>query len=222
MKVSPAAIQPAATAALAVVAVVVAARRPRLRGMLLVAAAALLGRTVARRARGHWHARDTRTALGGARGSHVRSSVTIGRGRDEVHAFWSDLHRLSAALPRQVRVEPLGNGRSRWTLGDGRAVSAAWTAEVIAEEPGRRLAWRTVDDASVVSAGSVQFTDAPGGQGTEVHLHMQYSPPLGHLGSGLATVLGHGAERTVRESLHAIKRYLELGRHVALAAPPTH
>ena len=56
------------------------------------------------------------------------------------------------------------------------------------------------------------------GQGTEVRVHLQYSPPLGKLGAGLATLAGHRPSRLVTQALAEVKRYLELGRPVVLAS----
>jgi uncharacterized membrane protein len=95
---------------------------------------------------------------------------------------------------------------------------ATWTAEIINEEAEKVIGWRTTEDADIVSAGSVQFREAPGGQGTEVRVHMQYSPPFGRIGAGIATLFRRGADQVVQQCLRDIKRYLELGRSVTLRA----
>jgi uncharacterized membrane protein len=100
-------------------------------------------------------------------------------------------------------------------------VLATWTAEIINDVPERVIAWRTVGESDIVSAGSVQFKEAPGGQGTELSVHMQYSPPFGRLGAGLAGLFGRGADQVVTQCLRDIKRYLELGRQVTLRANAT-
>ena len=73
-----------------------------------------------------------------------------------------------------------------------------------------------LDRMNVVSAGSVNFMQAPGNQGTEVRVHLQYAPPLGRVGSAAATLSGHPPSLLVREALRDIKRYLEIGHSVVL------
>jgi uncharacterized membrane protein len=47
---------------------------------------------------------------------------------------------------------------------------------------------------------------------------MQYSPPFGRIGAGIATLFRRGADQVVQQCLRDIKRYLELGRSVTLRA----
>ncbi|MCC7124691.1 MAG: hypothetical protein IT178_19300, partial [Acidobacteria bacterium] len=119
-----------------------------------------------------------------------------------------------------VTVERRGEYESHWQLRTrtGGPVVAEWTAELINDVSGKVLGWRTTSEADIVSAGSVTFRPAPAGDFTEVHVHLQYSAPLGWLGTAAATVGGHNPGMLVREALRDIKRYLELGRRVTLTA----
>jgi uncharacterized membrane protein len=208
-------------------ALALAAELPRARGPL----AALSGALMFRGATGYCPAyaaagkpartTSTRQALAGARGAHLRAATTIAQPVETVYAFWRNLDHLSMALPAAIAIERLDDRRSRWSLTPARGsvpTIATWTAEIINDESEKVIGWRTVDDSDIVSAGSVQFRDAPAGQGTEVLVHMQYSPPFGRVGAGLAGVFGHGADQVVSQCLRDIKRYLELGRHVTLRA----
>src|ERR1044071_7666157 len=58
---------------------------------------------------------DTRTALGGSRGVHVESAVTIYRPAIEVYSYWRQFENLPRFMSHLERVEELANGRSRWT-----------------------------------------------------------------------------------------------------------
>lgn len=163
---------------------------------------------------------DTAERLGGARGRHIREHLTINQPVEVVERFWRELARMADATRGRVTVEALGDGRSRWHVRgtpDG-PILAEWTAEVINDVPGKVIGWRTLSKADVVSAGSVTFRPAPGDQGTEVHVHLQYAAPLGWFGTAAATLRGHAPSVLARETLRDIKRYLDLGRSVTLTA----
>lgn len=215
-------------------ALALAAELPRARGALAAISGALMARGVTgycpayaaagMPARALPTSSSTRRALGGSSGAHLRAATTIAQPVETVYAFWRNLDHLSMALPSSITIERLDDRRSRWVLAPAKGSTpalAAWTAEIINEVPERVIAWRTVGESDIVSAGSVQFKEAPGGQGTELSVHMQYSPPFGRLGAGLAGLFGRGADRVVTQCLRDIKRYLELGRQVTLRANAT-
>jgi uncharacterized membrane protein len=153
---------------------------------------------------------STRRRLSGPRGTHVKVHTRIGRPPAAVYAFWRRLDQLALALPDTLRVQPLDEVHSQWTVLAANGMTlATWTAECINDLPERLIAWRTSDDSAVVSAGSVQFEAAPAGRGTDVRVHLQFAPPLGRLGAGLATLSGHDASRLVQDGLDAVKRHLE-------------
>jgi uncharacterized membrane protein len=163
-------------------------------------------------------ATSTAASLSGTRGQHIREQITIAQPIESVFAFWRTLSAISTATRDRIAVEVIDDRRSRWRI---RMRSEAvplveWTAELINEVPGKVLGWRTTSHADVVSAGSVNFVEAPGNRGTEVRVHLQYAPPMGRLGAAAAFVSGHAPATLVREALRDIKRYLEIGHSVVL------
>lgn len=161
---------------------------------------------------------STRSHLAGARGQHIRENITIAQPVETVFAFWRNLASIGTATRDRISVEAIDDLRTRWRV---RARPDApplveWTAELINEVPEKVLGWRTTTDADVVSAGSVNFMQAPGNQGTEVRVHLQYAPPLGRVGAAAAALSGHAPAALVREALRDIKRYLEIGHSVVL------
>ena len=197
---------------------------PRRRWLAASAGTALLVRAVSgycpvTQALGRDDVASARRQLGGSRGSHVRVQTTIGQPPAAVYGFWRDPEQLAQALPDTLRVRRIDDVQSHWTLlTSGGHTLATWTANLINDVPDRLLAWQTTGNSAVVSAGSVAFTPAPGDQGTEVRVHLQFAPPLGRIGAGLATVSGHDATAVTRRGVDGIKRFLELGRAVRLAA----
>ena len=168
-----------------------------------------------------WHARldgDTRAALGGGRGIFVRQGVTVRANPEEVYRFWRDLSNLPRFLAHVRHVEDLSATRSRWTVRAPLGQSVSWEAEIINDLPGQVIGWQSCPGAPVATAGSVRFREAPGARGTEVVVTLQYAPPGGKLGAGLAALFGHAPELTIREDLRRLKQLLEAGE-VAVATP---
>jgi uncharacterized membrane protein len=165
-------------------------------------------------------ATSTQAYLSGARGQHIREQITIAQPLDTVFAFWRQLASIGAATRGKITVQVIDDSRSRWEIRTrpDSAPLVEWTAELINEVTEQVLGWRTTGEADVVSAGSVNFMQAPGNQGTEVRVHLQYAPPLGRVGSAAATLSGHRPSVLVREALRDIKRYLEIGHSVVLTA----
>jgi uncharacterized membrane protein len=151
--------------------------------------------------------------LAGGRGLHVERTVTVRRPADEVYHAWRDLARLPRLVPElDLRVTPAGPGRTRWAASGPAGVRVNWEAELTADEPDRLLAWRSVRAADVDIAGSVRFSPAPGGRGTEVKVILAYAPPGGKAGAAAAAALfGKGGDRMVREALRRFKQLLETG-----------
>ncbi len=164
---------------------------------------------------------DTRLALGGPRGVHVREAVTIQQSPSAVYSYWRDLSNLSRFMAHVDRVEVLSDTRSRWHV-SGPFGPVQWDAEIINDVPGELIGWRSQRGATVASAGSVRFEETKDGRGTEVSVTLQYAPPAGRLGARLSSWLRHDPAKLVRDDLCRLKAALEAGRKPAPASvsPP--
>jgi uncharacterized membrane protein len=160
--------------------------------------------------------------LAAGRGLHVERTMTVRRPPQEVYRAWRDLAQLPRLLPDHlVSVTPSDPGRSRWVVSGPAGVQVTWEAELTADEPGRLMAWRSSPGSNVDVAGSVRFSAAPAGRGTEVKVILAYSPPGGKAGAAAAALLGQGGDRLVREALRRFKQLMEAGE-VAVAIPDPH
>jgi uncharacterized membrane protein len=154
---------------------------------------------------------DTRAALGGSRGVNVLESVTINRPIELLYRFWRNLENLPQFMRHLESVEKVTDTISHWRAKGPAGIVVEWDAEIFNEIPNKLIAWRSLEGADVVSAGSVNFDPAPGGQGTRVTAHLQYSPPGGKVGAAVARLLGSDAETEIREDLRRFKQLLEAG-----------
>jgi uncharacterized membrane protein len=159
---------------------------------------------------------DTRAALRGARGVNVLESVTIDRPIEQLYRFWRNLENLPQFMRHLESVEKATDTISHWRAYGPAGTVVEWDAEIFNEIPNKLIAWRSLEGADVVSAGSVNFDPSHRG-GTRVTVHLQYSPPGGKVGAAIARFLGADAETEIREDLHRFKQLLESGQVPARA-----
>jgi uncharacterized membrane protein len=156
-------------------------------------------------------ATETTRALSGSRGVRVHTGVTIDRPLAEVYAFFRDLENLPRFMTHLASVRTIDERQSHWVVRAPAGGTVEWDAEIIHEEPNKVIGWRSIGDADVVNAGSVNFDRAPGDRGTEVRVSLQYQPPAGKLGAAVAALFGEEPSRQVREDLRRLKELLEAG-----------
>ena len=154
---------------------------------------------------------NTRTALSGDRGIHLREVVRIEKPISEVYAFWRELENLPRVLTHLEQVTELGNGRSHWIARGPADLGVEWDAEIINEVENKVIGWRALPESDVVTAGSVNFKPVRDGRATEIVVHLQYEPPAGRAGAFLARVFGREPSQTIREDLRRLKQVLEAG-----------
>jgi uncharacterized membrane protein len=86
-----------------------------------------------------------------------------------------------------------------------------WDAAVTREEPGRLIEWATEPGAQVKNHGRVEFRDAPGDRGTELHATLVYEPPAGALGKLVAELFAVEPGMQAKRDLRRLKMLLETG-----------
>jgi uncharacterized membrane protein len=203
----------------------VGARVPQLRtisravGLALVARGATGYDPVVAMTRSEQSFEDTRAALSGPSGFHVRDAVTIRRPRAELYRMWRELKDLPTLLPHVRRIDRLSDARSQWTATSETGVPITWEAELVNEIENETIAWRSAGSRVVAHAGSVRFRDVP--MGTEVLVHLQYQPVAGTLGWLAARLLGHNPRAQVREDLRRMKQQLETGEIPTVDGQPS-
>jgi uncharacterized membrane protein len=167
---------------------------------------------------GHWpsasrsaHHGDTRAALSGSRGIHVRESVRIERPLAEVYRFWRQVENLPRFMTHLKSVTQLSDGRWRWVAEGPGNVAVEWDAEIINEVENKVIGWRSLPGSDVATAGSVNFESVRGGRSTQISVHLQYAAPGGRLGALVASIAGREPSQTIREDLRRLKQLLEAG-----------
>jgi uncharacterized membrane protein len=141
-------------------------------------------------------------------GIRVDELVVINRPRAEVYRFWRRLENLARFMENVERIREIDATTSHWVVKGPAGRRTEWDAVIHNEIPDELLAWRTLPGAEVDHAGSVTFSDAPGG-GTEVMVELQYNPPAGTLGAAFAALFGKEPGMEIEKDLRRLKRLLE-------------
>lgn len=140
--------------------------------------------------------------------------TTVDRPRQDVYEAWRRFEEFPAFMRHLAEVRSTGD-RSHWVAPlPGGHGSIEWDAETTADEPGSRIAWRSLPDSSLENAGEVRFYDAPGDGGTEVHARISYRAPAGALGRAAAGLLNRAFANMVAADVRRFKSVLE-AREVA-------
>jgi uncharacterized membrane protein len=193
---------------------VIGARRHRLVALSMAAAATPL---LYRGFTGRWPSflmpsDDTKIALAGARGVHVRESVVLDLPIADVYRFWRRLENLPRFMAHLEAVaEDDLTGRSHWIAAGPGGLRVEWDAEIINEVENHTLGWRSLPGSDVITAGSVNFDRENGDRSTKLTVHLQYAPPAGRAGARVAWLFGRAPEQTIREDLRRLKELLEAG-----------
>jgi uncharacterized membrane protein len=140
----------------------------------------------------------------------VEASMTIGRPSSEVYAFWRRLENLSQFMEHVESVTEGDGRRSHWVAKSPLGMRVEWDAEIVEEQEGKLLSWRSLPGSEVHNAGTVFFEDAPAGRGTVLRVNLELSLASG-LGQAIGKVLKPLTKQQVREDLRRLKGLLETG-----------
>ena len=151
-----------------------------------------------------------------------QATFTINKPAGELYDMW---HAIENAPKWQeaihsVTPDPANPKASHWVMDLPGGKTLEWDAEWTAEEPGQRLAYRTIGDPQVPLAGQVTFEPAASGRGTVVRVVQQMVIPGGRLGSTLGGLVSRSSAGFVRENLRHFKQLAETGEVATTKGQP--
>lgn len=142
----------------------------------------------------------------------IVESLIVNKSRSEVYAFWRNLSNLPLFMKHLESVKEDDSLHSEWVAKvPGNLGSISWEAKITRQEPNKLIAWRSLAGASIDNGGQVEFSDALGGQGTEIKVTIYYRAPAGQVGNRLAQLLNPLFSKLVRQDIKGFKQYLETG-----------
>jgi uncharacterized membrane protein len=149
----------------------------------------------------------------------VGRTVTIDRPRDSLYAFWRRFSNLPSFMHNVRSVRVIDPQHSHWVIEAPAGNTVEWDARITEDEPGRLIAWESVEGASVRNSGRVEFLDSPDERGTMVRVTLTYDPPAGTVGKLIAKLFQKEPKVQARQDLRRFKQLMETGE-VSTAKPP--
>jgi uncharacterized membrane protein len=149
----------------------------------------------------------------------VGRSVTIDRPRGDLYAFWRDFENLPKFMRNVHGVTVYDATRSHWVINAPAGKTVEWDSIITHDEPGKLIAWQSLEGASVRNSGRVEFLDSPDARGTVVRVTLTYDPPAGTVGKLIAKLFQKEPKIQARQDLRRFKQLMETGE-VATAQPP--
>ena len=141
----------------------------------------------------------------------VDQSITIARPARELYDIWRDLGSLPDILSHVKLVREDTPTQSHWIVEGPLGTDIGWDSVITQDIPGKRISWRSVEDADVDNEGSVEFQETAGGIYTEMRVRMSYRPPAGALGKAIATLFGKNPNGDIEDDLQKFKESVEGG-----------
>jgi uncharacterized membrane protein len=146
----------------------------------------------------------------------VRTTASIQANPADCYGLWRN-HAAAPLWQEQIKeVRVTGEKTSHWVMDvDGKTIE--WDAEVLADEPGKRIAWRSIGGDSQ-NAGEVVFEPAPGGRGTLVTVLQEFGQ--GKLKTVKDAVVNRSPKQSVIENLRHFKAFIETGEIPRIEGQP--
>lgn len=144
----------------------------------------------------------------------VTQAVAVSRSPEEVYNFWRDLEKLPTFMSHLESVRVIGDKRSHWKAKGPVGRTIEWDAEITDDQPGKRIAWQSLEGADIRNSGSVSFERAPGDRGTYVRVDIKYAPPGGAVTAAVTKFIGSDPGEFVERDLRAFKQIMEVGEVV--------
>jgi uncharacterized membrane protein len=160
------------------------------------------------------------TSVRAGHGVKVEESIIINRDAATLWRFWRKLENIGRFMRHLERVEEIDERRSRWVACAPLGINLEWEAEIINEKENELIAWRSVDDSEVDTAGSVHFRALPGGRGTEMRVVLKYDAHAAQLADPIARLLGASPRQQIHEDLQRFKQVMETGEVAAIEGQP--
>jgi uncharacterized membrane protein len=144
-------------------------------------------------------------------GELIGRTVTINQPRQQLYEFWRDFRNLPLFMDNIEGVTILDEWRSHWKVKAPAGATVEWTSRIVEDIPGKVIAWRSDEDASVPNSGRIEFKDTSNARGTQVTVTIVYDPPAGTLGKVIAKLFQREPNIQARRDLRRFKQLMETG-----------
>ena len=153
---------------------------------------------------------------------HSHAFQTILAEGEDLYRQWKAIESIPKWQEHVISCTPIDATTSHWVMGnpeDPKGKRIEFDSQITEDEPGRRLAWKSITEG-VEQSGSVTFTPDPAGRGTTVLLQQIVKTPGGALGNVVASIAARGPKQTVIENLRHFKQMAEAGEIPSVKGQP--
>lgn len=145
-----------------------------------------------------------------AQAINIRGEFVIERRAAEVYNYWRNLNNLPGSLNYLMDVKMIDEHTSYWKSKVlGKILPVDWKAEIIKDEPGHLIGWRSTPDSIMQHVGRVEFEEMPDGLSTKLKIVLSYHPVGGGLGIGVAKLLNPYFESLLKKEIKTFKHHIE-------------
>lgn len=149
----------------------------------------------------------------------VQKTIHIDAPVDRVFEFWTRYENFPHFMSHVREVREVEGDRSHWVVSGPAGITMEWDAELTRYEPGRVIAWRSVEGSPIENEGVIRFEENEAG-GTRVTVKLSYCPPGGALGHLAAKLFGADPKSEMDQDLMRMKVMIETGNPPHDAAQP--
>ena len=142
-------------------------------------------------------------------GHKIETTILVARPPAEVYGAWRNLESLPEFMQGIESIRILDDRRSHWVVKGPGGQRLEWDAEIVNEHPGEMLSWQTLPGADLQSAGTVRFTPEDEGRSTLLRVVLEFHPPGGSFGRGVARFFGSDPAGQLDGDLARFKRMIE-------------
>lgn len=149
----------------------------------------------------------------------VRTSALIQASPHALYMLWRDTEKAPQWQEQIVSAEALDANTIQWTMVKGKDEDklVRWTTEILADEPGRRIAWQSAG-GDLDEAGEVVFHPSPGKRGTIVTVLQEFR--MSKLKDAWQTLMDRSPKQAIIENLRHFKALAETGEIPRTAGQP--
>jgi uncharacterized membrane protein len=138
----------------------------------------------------------------------IDEHVYVDKDPQEVYRFFRNFENLPKFMHHTHDVRE-SDGTIHWVAEVASGVKIEWDGELIDDEPGKLISWRSAPQEPFEETGTVRFE--PAGSGTNVLLRVAYDFGWTPAGSMLAKATAGWTSKMVSSELQSLKRIMESG-----------